>query len=159
MANKWISFSKNDLKELLAIIPEEHLLYKKISKAQKTIKIQSAKGKGRNLQQWVCRWISELLRIPYDQSDDQCLIHSREMGQSGTDVVLRGDASNRFPFAIECKSTETLQLFTTIRQAKINTIWPYKFWMIVHKSKRLRDPIAIMPIKGIEYLFNTNQWI
>ena len=73
-------------------------------KKKKRIKISSAKAKGRNLQKWVCGKISKLLNIPWGKDE---LIASREMGQSGTDVRLIGEALEKFPYSVECKWQET----------------------------------------------------
>jgi len=115
---------------------------RRIERASRPIKISSRKQKGRNLQKWVCERISSLLRIPYSQDDDNCLIHSREMGQSGVDVILRGEAFANFPFRIECKSSEKLSLSNTIYQAKKNA--GDDWWMIVYKRKNFKNPIVIM---------------
>jgi len=102
----------------------------------------SCKAKGRTLQQWVCKQISSKFKVPYQQDDDQCLIHSREMGQSGVDVILRGDLYKKFPFDIECKNTERLNLWETIKQAKANAK-PDRNWMIVAKKNRV-EPIVVI---------------
>lgn len=81
--------------------------------------------------------------LEFAQGDDQCLIHSREMGQHGKDIILRGEAHKRFPFSIECKNTETLPLPEVIRQAKENT-GDDEDWLVVHKRKAIKDPIVIM---------------
>jgi len=109
-----------------------------------SIKASSAKAKGRELQKLVCRKISKLLNLSYDQSDDNCLIHSREMGQAGSDVVLRGEAFNRFPFDIECKRTEKLNIYKAIKQGKVNTK-KGRNYLVVHKKNRT-DPIAILDL-------------
>ena len=101
----------------------------------------SAKDKGRRLQKLVCEKISKLLDIPFDNTDDFCLIHSREMGQSGTDIILRGEAREKFPFDIECKNTEKLQLNKAIKQAENNS--EKDNWLIVHKKNRM-EPIVIL---------------
>ena len=106
------------------------------------MKPSSAKAKGRNLQQRVCRGIAELLHLPFDQQDDQCLIHSREMGQSGIDIILRGVAQKQFPFSIECKNTETFSVYKAIEQAKSNQSKNTE-WAVVHK-KNHSEPIVIM---------------
>ena len=131
-------------------------LYKKLDKIEnkKPIKISSRKAKGRNLQYWVCTKISELLNIPYNQSDDQCLIHSREMGQHGNDIILRGEALQDFPFSIECKNSESLNLIDTINQVKNNQI-EGTYWMIVHKRKGIKNPIVIIDWNTIKVLYST----
>ena len=42
------------------------------------IKIRSAKAKGRNLQQWVCKKLSKILKESYDNKDDNASIASRQ---------------------------------------------------------------------------------
>lgn len=54
------------------------------------------------------------------------------MGQAGSDVKLIGPAQKMFPFAVECKRTEKLDLFGAIRQAKENTK-PGVDWVVVHR--------------------------
>lgn len=118
-------------------------LERKLRFSLKRITVKSAKAKGRGLQQWLCGEISRLTGLPYDQKDDQCLIHSREMGQGGKDVILRGEALKRFPYSPECKATETLKLMETIIQAKENQS-PGTAWLIVHRKKGMQQPIVIL---------------
>lgn len=159
MANRWICLSDREISALYscgaALIgnyERRDILISalnKLHRSQKRIQISSAKGKGRSLQQNICKRISELIKIEYNQQDDQCLIHSREMGQSGVDIILRGEAQKRFPFSIECKSTETISLPSWIRQAQSNAQGENN-WMVVFKSKQFSEPILIMEWKGFE---------
>ncbi len=84
---------------------------------KKRISVQSAKAKGRRLQQWAMRKISELTGIPCGKDE---LIASREMGQSGTDVRLIGKAQKVFPWSVECKNQQTWSIPKWIIQAKEN---------------------------------------
>jgi len=84
---------------------------------KKRITVQSAKAKGRKAQQWIMKKISRLVDIPCGKDE---LIASREMGQSGTDVRLIGEAQKAFPFSIEAKWQETWSIPSWIRQAKEN---------------------------------------
>jgi len=111
---------------------------------RKRITVRSAKAKGRNLQQKVCKKISELLNIPWGREDDD-LIQSRQMGQAGTDVILRGEALERFPFAVECKSAETWALPAAIRQAKNNQKEGID-WMVVLKRKEFKSAVVCLDI-------------
>lgn len=131
----------------------EDKLRRKIKKAGKTIKISSAKGKGRELQKKVCRDISEAIGIPYDQQDDECLIHSREMGQSGVDVILRGEAKGLFPYSIECKSAEAFSLNAAKGQAEDNQAEGTD-WMIVHKRKVWKVPVVILDWRVFIEMYN-----
>ena len=115
----------------------------RLKNAQKKIKVSSAKGKGRNLQYWVCEKIADMFGIKFNQSDDSCPIHSREMGLSGVDVILRGEIAQKFPYAIECKSCETLSLPQWIRQARNNAKYG-KQYLLVIKKKSIGEPIVIM---------------
>lgn len=115
----------------------------KIKNAQKKIKISSAKGKGRGLQYWVCERIATMFGIKFNQQDDSCPIHSREMGLNGVDVILRGEIAQKFPYAIECKCCETLSLPQWIRQARQNAKGGKQYLLVV-KKKSIGDPIVIM---------------
>lgn len=139
-------------------------LWRKLERALRSIKPSSAKGKGRELQQWVCRKIAALLGIEYNQQDDQCLIHSREMGQAGVDVILRGEALRRFPFAVECKSTEQLEFMKAIKQAQAHQMVSVKNgidkydWMVVHKRKSLPSPVVIMSWETFEDMYKKGNY-
>jgi len=113
------------------------------------MKTSSCKAKGRNFQYWVANKIAELLGVNFNQQDDLCPIHSREMGQSGTDVYIRNkELKEQFPYAIECKNTETVSLYKYIEQAKSNTESGEQ-WLLFHKKNRSK-PIVIM---DAEYFF------
>ena len=66
------------------------------------MKTQSAKAKGRKLQQWVRDQIIEQLEVhPED-------IESRSMGAGGEDLIMARAARQKFPFSVECKNVEKL---------------------------------------------------
>lgn len=111
-------------------------LRNKIQNAMRTITVSSRKGKGRGLQYKVCESIASHSGIPYNQADDDCAIHSREMGQNGTDVVLRREARQAFPFSIECKAQESIDMTSWIRQAQANENEGMK-WLLVFKKQTL----------------------
>ena len=77
------------------------------------IKPQSAKSKGRRLQQAVRDALLEV--FPSLEPDD---IKSTSMGAGGEDVQLSPAARKLFPYQIECKSKATSQLHTYYAQAK-----------------------------------------
>src|SRR5208283_6089250 len=131
---------RKELEYLLTLLSEDNILYKRIKRVLTPIKVSSRKQKGRNLEQWGCEQISELINIPYDPKDDSSLINYRRMGQSGVDIILIGKAQEKFPYCIECKASESLNLTETIAQAQSNIKEGYD-WMIVHKRKILNEPI------------------
>lgn len=157
MAKKWIQLNTEEMDDVMVALkiyndePAEKLIAK-LEKAQKRITISSAKAKGRNLQYWVCEKISKLLNIPYKQGDDQCDIQSRPMGQHGIDVILRGEALRRFPFSIECKASEGLNLVETVEQVKAN-LTSGTDWLIIHNRKAIPDTLVIMSWDTFEKLY------
>lgn len=128
-------------------------IYKKLERASKKIKVSSAKGKGRNLQYWVCERIGKIFNIEFNQSDDNCLIHSREMGQHGTDVIIRGKLYKKFPFDIECKSCESLSIPEWVRQARSNQK-ENRDWLVIFKKQTIGgEPLVLMDFSCFEKLF------
>jgi len=93
------------------------------------ISVQSAKAKGRKLQNWVAEHISNILNISYGKDED---IESRPSGQTGVDVILHGKARDRFPFAIECKNQEKMNLYAWVKQAKANKPDWAITWLLFH---------------------------
>ena len=68
------------------------------------MKAQSAKAKGRRLQQWVRDQLIEQLDVhPED-------IESRSMGAGGEDLIMARAARQKFPYSIECKNVENLNI-------------------------------------------------
>jgi len=102
-------------------------------------KISSRKAKGRRFQQWICQKVSDLLGLPWGP-DEQ--IASREMGQSGVDVRLIGEALNRFPFSVEAKAAERWDIPSWIEQAKSNQKKGTDWLLFVTKNRY--KPIVIM---------------
>jgi hypothetical protein len=77
------------------------------------LKPQSAKNKGRLLQQYVRNKLLEA--FPELEADD---VKSTSMGAGGEDVQLSPAARRRFPYQIECKSKATSQIHTYFEQAE-----------------------------------------
>lgn len=92
-------------------------MIEKVKKKKQPISIASRKAKARELQKYVAQKISDITGIPCGKDE---LIESREMGQAGSDIKLIGPAKKAFPFAVECKRQEKLNLHEAIKQAKAN---------------------------------------
>ena len=103
------------------------------------MKTSALKAKGRRLQKWTAEQISKLTGIPWGKDE---LIEPREMGQSGVDVKLIGEARDKFPFSIECKNQETWHVPKFIRQAKENTM-PGTDWLLI-MSRNDTKPVVVM---------------
>jgi hypothetical protein len=79
------------------------------------MKPQSAKAKGRLLQQRIRDMI--LQEFPELQEDD---VTSRSMGAAGVDVLLSPKAQKVFPFSIEAKNQQALNVWSAMKQAESN---------------------------------------
>ena len=77
---------------------------------------QSCKAKGRRLQQQI---VADLLEtFPTLTPDD---VRSTSMGANGEDVQLSTAAREKFPFSVEAKNQERLNVWDAFLQAKTNT--------------------------------------
>ena len=74
------------------------------------MKTRSAKNKGKRLQNDVRDLILETFKQL--EPDD---VRSTTMGDSGEDVLLSPKARKLFPFSVECKNQEKLNIFGNIR--------------------------------------------
>ena len=79
------------------------------------MKTQSAKAKGRRLQQWFRDLLIEKLDVhPED-------IESRSMGAGGEDLIMARAARKKFPYSIECKNQEKVNIWDAYEQAEENS--------------------------------------
>ena len=79
------------------------------------MKPQSAKAKGRRLQQQFRELLIEEHGIhPED-------IESRSMGAGGEDLIMARAARQKFPYSIECKNVEKLNVWEAYKQAEENS--------------------------------------
>jgi hypothetical protein len=104
---------------------------KKETKKKAPISIASRKAKARELQKYVAQKISDITGIPCGKDE---LIESREMGQAGSDIKLIGPAKKAFPFAVECKRQEKLNLHDAIKQAKANQTKDTDWLVVTRRS-------------------------
>ena len=75
------------------------------------MKTSSAKAKGRRFQQWVRDQLIEHLNVhPED-------IESRSMGAGGEDLIMSRAARSAFPYSIECKNQEKVNIWSAFEQA------------------------------------------
>ena len=79
------------------------------------MKTSSAKAKGRKLQQWFRNLLIEKLDVhPED-------IESRSMGAGGEDLIMARAAREKFPYSIECKNQEAINVWKSYEQAEENS--------------------------------------
>jgi hypothetical protein len=78
------------------------------------VKPASAKNKGRAAQKQVRQHLIEVLGI------DPLDIESRSMGASGADLILSKAAREKFPYAVEVKNQERLNIWDAWKQSETN---------------------------------------
>ena len=79
------------------------------------ISTSARKAKGRRLQNKV----RELLIEKFDFHPDD--IKTAVMGESGEDIRLAHSARQKFPFSVECKNQEKLNIWSSLEQAEENS--------------------------------------
>jgi len=92
----------------------------------------TAKAKGRRLQQWFRDLLIET--IDADPED----VRSVSMGQSGEDILLSKAARDKFPFSVECKNQERLNLWAA--------------WDQVNQNKSIYSPLLVVKRNGTQPL-------
>ena len=109
------------------------------------MKTQSAKAKGRRLQQWVRDQLIEKLEVhPED-------VESRSMGAGGEDLIMAPSARERFPYSIECKNQEKVNLWEAYKQACDNS---GKYEPIVVLKRNNHKPLVIIDAESFVKLHN-----
>lgn len=78
------------------------------------MKTSSCKNKGRRLQQWVVDKLIEILDVHEED------VESRSMGAGGEDLIMARAARAKFPYSIECKNVEKLNVWAAYQQAQDN---------------------------------------
>ena len=79
------------------------------------MKPQSAKQKGRLLQIWFSTLLMDLLGLANTD------IVSRPMGSRGEDLIIGDESRKLFPYSIECKNQEAVNVWKSYEQAKYNS--------------------------------------
>ena len=79
------------------------------------MKSRSAKNKGKRLQNNVRDLILE--KFQQLEEDD---VRSITMGDSGEDILLSPAAKKLFPFSVECKNQEKLNIWSSLEQTETN---------------------------------------
>jgi hypothetical protein len=99
------------------------------------MKTSSAKAKGRNLQKWVVAKLVEHLKVnPED-------LESRPMGSSGEDVIMGVQTRGMFPYSIECKNQEKVNIWAAYEQSEANC---GKYEPLVVIKKNRKKPLVVV---------------
>ena len=81
------------------------------------MKPRSAKNKGKRLQ----NKIRDLILEKFDSKLEPDDVRSITMGDSGEDILLSPAARKVFPFSVECKNQEKLNIWSSLEQAEENS--------------------------------------
>ena len=79
------------------------------------MKTSSAKAKGRKLQQWFRDCLIDVLERHEED------IESRSMGAGGEDLIMARAAREKFPYSVECKNQEKINIWESYKQADSNS--------------------------------------
>ena len=96
------------------------------------MKTQAKKAKGRRLQRQFMQLLIEKLDI--DPED----IESRSMGAGGEDLIMSKAARNKFPYSVECKNQERMNIWSAWEQANNN--------------KGIYEPLVVIKKNGVNPL-------
>ena len=109
------------------------------------MKTQSAKAKGRRLQQWFRDLLIENLGVhPED-------VESRSMGAGGEDLIMARAAREKFPMSIECKNQEKVNVWESYKQAEDNS-GKYEPVVIIKRNKS--KPLVVVDAEYFVSLFD-----
>ena len=100
------------------------------------MKPQSAKAKGRNLQKWMRDLILE--NFSHLEEDD---VRSTSMGCSGEDLQLSPAARRSFPYSVEAKNCERLNVWGAYEQAAANS---GKHEPLLVMKKNHKKPLVVL---------------
>ena len=99
------------------------------------MKPSSAKAKGRNLQNWIRKTLIEELNIHEED------IKTAVMGESGEDIIMARAARKKFPYSVEAKNVERLNVWDAYDQACSNA-GDYEPLLIMKKNRK--KPLVVM---------------
>ncbi len=102
-----------------------------------------SKNKGGAFQLWMAGKIAELFDMEWDNQDDHSPIKTRSMGSNGNDLIMQNPLYDLFPYDVECKDVESLQVPIAIEQAKANTK-AGRHWLVAWKNSQFDEPVVII---------------
>ena len=111
------------------------------------MKTQSAKAKGRKLQQWFTKLLVEVLGL--DKED----LESRPMGSQGEDIIMGRLSRNQFPYSIECKNQEAVNVWNAYAQAEENCK-EYEPLVVIKRNRS--KPLVLVDAEHFVSLFEDN---
>ena len=114
------------------------------------MKPRSAKNKGKRLQNKIRDLILEKFNNILERDD----VRSITMGDSGEDILLSPAARRVFPFSVECKNQEKLNIWEALTQAEENS--GNHTPLVIFKRNRSKT-YAILEFKELLKLLNESE--
>ena len=108
------------------------------------MKPQSAKAKGRKLQKWFTELIIQQLGL--DEED----LESRPMGSQGEDIIMGKQSRDKFPYSIECKNQESVNVWKAYKQAEENSK-DYEPLVVIKRNRT--KPLVLVDAEHFVNLF------
>ena len=112
------------------------------------MKPQSGKAKGRRLQQWLRQELLKLLNVAPED------IESRSMGAAGEDLMLSQEARRQWPYSVECKNQEALNLWSSWDQTCANA---GDYEPVLFIKKNYRPVLAVISAEHFLQLSTTQK--
>lgn len=112
------------------------------------MKTQSAKAKGRKLQQMVRDLLLETFT---DLEPDD--VRSTSMGAGGEDLQLSPAARRKFPYSVECKNVEKLNVWGAYEQAEANS---GKHDPLLIMKKNRKNPLVVLDLETFIAILKEN---
>ena len=82
--------------------------------------------------------IREMFKLPEDD------VRSTAMGQSGEDVQLSDRARQMFPYSVECKNVEKLNVWSAYEQCQSNS---GDYEPVLFMKKNRKEPLVVIDAK------------
>lgn len=102
------------------------------------MKPQSCKQKGRRFQQEIVETVKDSFPVLRDND-----VKSVSMGAGGEDVIMSPLAESIFPYSIECKNVEKINIWKSLEQASANA--PRQKIPVLAMKKNRTKPHAVIP--------------
>ena len=99
------------------------------------MKPSSAKSKGRRLQKWFADLLIDRLELSPED------LESRPMGSQGEDIILGIQSRLDFPYSVECKNQEAVNVWKAYDQAESNSS---KYEPLVVIKRNRSKPLVVL---------------
>ena len=116
------------------------------------MKPQSCKQKGRKFQQEIAQSIKDTFPVLRDND-----VKSTSMGCGGEDIIMSPLTESMFPYSVECKNVEKLNVYKALEQAVANA--PRGKESVLAMRRNRTKPYAVIPWEHfMELTKRSHQW-